>query len=167
MKTTGLGSYMEGLNATCKTTSCQNTKILFVCAENNCIPDVLYTFCTLYLLLCIANSCLTTCFVDKYIVNLGSLSPIMYHRWSKWGCNSPGFFKMHCLSSDAVATSLPLYQNCLTQCGILNANPCQTKLTALLKISLWIVNHQNRGYNVLQIFTGLQVLSCLNNLVDL
>lgn len=82
-------------------------KILFVCAENNCIPDVLHTFQTLYLLLRPENSCLTTHLVDKYVVNLASLSPIVYHRWSKWGCNSPGFLKMHCLSSDAVAASLP------------------------------------------------------------
>lgn len=56
MKTIGHRSYMDWLNATHKSTSCQNAKIFFVCAGNNCIPDVLYTFQTLYLVLCTENS---------------------------------------------------------------------------------------------------------------
>lgn len=101
---------LHGMTECCyKNTACQNMKILLICAENNHIPDVLYTFETLYLLLCTENNCLTTYFVGKYIVNLASLSPMVYHRWSKWGCNSPGFLKMHCLGSDAVAASLPCY----------------------------------------------------------
>lgn len=51
-------------------------KILLICVENNNIPDVLYTFQTLYLLLRTENNCLTTYFADKYIVNLASLSPM-------------------------------------------------------------------------------------------